>query len=251
MNRLKGKTALVTGGAAGIGAGIARRLASEGAGVFISYHSHAEEAEALVSEIRAEGCVSGAIKADVTKPDDVRAMVAAAAEAFGGAIDILVNNAGNLVKRVPIAEMEEDFWHYVIDVNLGSTYRTCKAVLPYMSKGNIVNMASLAAFDGGGPGAAAYAASKGGVVTLTRALAKEFAPKGIRVNVVAPGYIADTAFHNTFTSREAQQGMIDRTLVRRGGTVDDVAAAVAFLASDDSGYISGEVIQLNGGVAFL
>jgi 3-oxoacyl-[acyl-carrier protein] reductase len=253
MRRLLGKTALVTGGAAGIGAGIVRWLASEGADVMIGYYSHEDEAETLLNEVRESNRVGGGmVHIDVTKPDVVREAVAEAADAFAGRLDILVNNAGHLLKRVPIAEMEEDFWHSVIDVNLGSVYRVSKAVLPFMPKGGrIVNLSSLAAFDGGGPGAAAYAAAKGGVLTLTRGLAKEFAPKGITVNAVAPGFIEDTAFHNTFTAKEAQQGMIDRTLVKRGGTVDDVAAAVAYLASDEAGFITGEVIQLNGGVVFL
>jgi 3-oxoacyl-[acyl-carrier protein] reductase len=253
MTKLTGKTALITGGGAGIGAAIASRLAADGASVFITYHSHVAEADSVVSAIRAAGGSASAAQLDVTNPTQVVSLVSEVAGGFGGHLDILINNAGNLIKRVPIAEMEENFWHAVIDVNLGSVYRVTKATIPYMTRGwgRIVNLSSLAAFDGGGPGAAAYAAAKGGVLTLTRGLAKELAPKGITVNAVSPGYIADTGFHNTFTSKEAQQGMVDRSLVKRGGSVNDVAAAVAYLVSPDAGFVTGEVIQLNGGVVFL
>jgi 3-oxoacyl-[acyl-carrier protein] reductase len=249
---LQGRTALITGGNTGIGAGIAKSFAEHGAHVLITYFKGEQEARAVCAAEKRAGQIFDTLQLDATDRAAVPDVVARAAEMLGGKLDILVNNAGHLLKRVPLAEMDEDFFEAVMDVNLKSTFRVTKAALPFIpSGGNIVNMASLAAFNGGSAGAGAYAASKGAVVSLTRGMAKEFAARGIRVNVVAPGFIANTAFHNTFSTPEAQANMVNDTLVKRGGTPADVAGTVLYLVSDLSAFVTGEVIQINGGAALL
>jgi 3-oxoacyl-[acyl-carrier protein] reductase len=172
--------------------------------------------------------------------------------ALGGHIDILVNNAGYMVGRVPVAEMSDEHWHNVIDVNLNSAFYCSRAVLPYMRSawGRIVNMSSLAARNGGGPGAVAYAAAKAGLLGLTRGLAKELASQGITVNAVAPGLILETPFHETFNTEEGRQAAIAGIPLKRGGVPGDVAGAVLFLASDLAAFITGEITEINGGAWF-
>lgn len=246
----EGCAALVTGGNTGIGAAVALALAKHGANVAITYRKGVEGAQQVVSAIEQIGCKALALQVDVTQRAAVRAAVDQAAQTLGGRIDVLVNNAGDLIRRQKLEDMEEDFWDAVIDVNLKSVFLVTQAALPYLQNGRIINMSSLAGFDGGGPGAAVYATAKAGIIALTRGMAKEFAPRGITVNAVAPGFIANTGFHNTFTAPEAQQGMIARTPLGRGGTPDDVAGAVLYLASEYASFITGEVIQVNGGLAF-
>lgn len=172
-------------------------------------------------------------------------------EELDGKIDILINNAGGLVGRVPVCDMTDAFWHQVIDVNLSSAFYCVRAVSPYMPEGGrIVNLASLASHDGGGTGAVAYTASKAGIVGLTRALAKELASRKIRVNALSPGFIAGTTFHNTFTPEPIQQAIVEKTPLKRDGTVDDVASAALFLVSDLSSFITGEIMEINGGLWF-
>jgi 3-oxoacyl-[acyl-carrier protein] reductase len=249
---LKGRSALVTGGNTGIGAAIAKMFAEQGAHVVITYFKGEAEAREVCASQTREGQIFEMLQLDATDRAAVPQVVARAVELLGGRLDILVNNAGHLIKRVPLAEMEEDFFEAVMDINLKSAFRVTKAALPCMPSGaNIVNMSSLAAFNGGSGGAAVYAASKGALISLTRGMAKEFAPRGIRVNAVAPGFIANTAFHNTFSTPEAQANMVNDTLLKRGGTSDDVAGAVLYLASELSAFITGEVIQINGGAALL
>src|SRR5687768_15068363 len=223
---LSGKVALVTGGARDIGAAIVRALASSGASVVVNYHGSADRAAALVDEVTASGGRAIAVKADVTDPADVRRLVDEARTAFGGRIDILVNNAGGLVARKTMGDMDVDFWRHVMDLNLTSVFLVTQTVLPHMADGGaIVNLSSLAARDGGGGGALAYSAAKGAVLTLTRGLSKELAPRRIRVNAVSPGMIA-TTFHDTFTKPEVRQAVAGRTSVGREGSADDVAQAV-------------------------
>jgi 3-oxoacyl-[acyl-carrier protein] reductase len=251
-NLVSGRNAVVTGGHVGIGAGISRLLAHEGANVLITYRRSEENARTLVEEIRKMGCTAEAVQVDVTDKAQVSALGTAAAEVFPNGVHILVNNAGDLIKRVSLLDMDEDFFQQVMDVNLNSLFRVTKAILPHMKTGygRIINMSSLAAFDGGGPGAAVYAASKAAVLALTRGMAKEFASRGITVNAVAPGFIGNTSFHQTHTTPEAQAAMVSRIPMGRGGTVDDVAGAVVWLASDYASWITGEVVQINGGAAF-
>ena len=177
-------------------------------------------------------------------------LVAAVTARFG-AIDILVNNAGDLIERKPLLEMSDELFQAVMSVNVTSTFLMCRAVAAGMvtrKRGAIVNMSSLAAWNGGGPGAGAYAAAKGAVVSLTKALAKELAPHGIRVNCVAPGLIGETAFHGRFTAPPAFETAAKSVLLGRAGTPEEVATVVAFLASSDSAFLTGETIEINGGM---
>ena len=169
---------------------------------------------------------------------------------FGGRIDILVNVAGGLIARKTILDMDEDHWDAVIDLNLKSVFLVIKAVLPLMPDGGvIVNFSSQAGRDGGGPGASAYAAAKAGVANYSRALAKELAPRRIRVNTVSPGMIA-TKFHDTFTKPEVRERVASMTPVGREGTSEEVAELTAFLASPRSSFINGEAVEINGGIFF-
>lgn len=248
---LTGKVALVTGGARDIGAAIARTLAAHGATVMINTVHSVPQAEALAQEIRAAGGAAHVVPADVTDPAAIDAMIGAVRALAGASIDILVNNAGGLVARRTMDAMDVDFWRHVLDLNLTSVFAVTKAVLPHMPDGGaIVNLSSLAARDGGGGGALAYSAAKGGVLTFTRGLSKELASRRIRVNCVSPGLIA-TTFHDTFTKPEIRQAVAARTSVGREGSAADVANAVHFLASPASAYITGESIEINGGLYFV
>jgi 3-oxoacyl-[acyl-carrier protein] reductase len=166
-----------------------------------------------------------------------------------GRLDVLVNNAGSLIERRKLEEMTEDLWDRVMDVNLKSVFLCSKAVLPAMKRqgrGRIINMTSVAARNGGGPGSAAYATAKGGVSTLTRAMAKELVGEGILVNGVAPGIIT-TPFHERFTPPEMRERMTAGVPIGREGTPEEVAGAVVFLASPAADYLVGEIIEVNGG----
>jgi 3-oxoacyl-[acyl-carrier protein] reductase len=248
---LKGKVALVTGGARDIGRAIVLKLADSGASVAVNYFGSEDAARGLVTEIESRGGRAIAIRADVSKGPDVERMVGEVHTAFGERIDILVNNAGGLLARKKMEDMDGDFWDAVLALNLKSVFLVTKAALPSMQEGaTIVNLASLAARDGGGGGAIAYSAAKGGVLTMTRGLAKELAPRKIRVNCVSPGLI-NTTFHDTFTAPEVRKTVASRTTLGREGTPEDVANAVVFLASDTSAYINGESIEINGGLYFV
>jgi 3-oxoacyl-[acyl-carrier protein] reductase len=248
---LTNKVAIVTGGARDIGRAIVLELAKAGASVVINYHSSAGKASSLAAEIVEGGGKAMAIHADVSDAADAKRLVADTRAAFGDAIHILVNNAGGILARKKLEEMDVAFWDSVMALNLRSVFLVTQAVVPQMPAGGaIVNIASLAARDGGGGGALAYSASKGAVLTLTRGLSKELAPKKIRVNCVSPGMI-DTTFHDTFTKPEVRQAVASKTSIGREGTSGDVANAVRFLASDDSAYITGESIEINGGLYFV
>lgn len=247
---LNGRVAIVTGGGRDIGRAVALAFARRGASVVINYNTSAGQARALVQEVTAAGGHAIAVQADVSTTAGAKALVAASVEAFGHRIDFLVNNAGGLVARKGLAEMDEAFWDQVFALNATSVFLVTQAVVPHMHEGSaIVNLSSLAAHDGGGPGAMAYAASKGAVLTLTRGLSKELGPKKIRVNCVSPGMIA-TTFHDTFTKPEARAATAARTSVGREGSAEDVANAVLFLATDASAYINGESLEINGGLYF-
>jgi len=248
---LSGKVALVTGGGRDIGRAVSIALAGSGAAVAVNYNTSADKANEVVRDIEAKGGQAIAVKGDVTSEAQITAMLAAIGQRFGERIDILVNNAGGLLARKKLDEMDERFWDAVITLNLKSVFLVTRAVVPRMSEGGaIVNLSSLAARDGGGGGALAYSAAKGAVLTLTRGLSKELAPKKIRVNCVSPGMI-DTTFHDTFTAPEVRKAVAGRTSIGREGTPDDVANSVLFLASDASAYITGESIEINGGIYFV
>ena len=247
---LKGKVAIVTGGARDIGRAIVLKLAECGASVAVNYYSSGDAAKALAAEVKSRGGEAVAIRANVSEPKEAARLVEATRAALGDTIHILVNNAGGLVARKTMSEMDEAFWDGVMALNLKSVFLMSQAVLPHFADGGaIVNLSSLAARDGGGGGALAYSTAKGGVLTFTRGLSKELAPRKIRVNCVSPGMIA-TTFHDTFTKPEVRKAVAGRTSIGREGTAEDVANSVVFLASDASAYITGESIEINGGLYF-
>lgn len=245
--KLQGKTAIVTGGGRDIGSAIAKKLAAEGANVAINYFASSAGADATVDAIKSTGGNAFAMQGDLTKADDVKAFVERTVEEFGG-VHVLVNNAGGLVKREKIAEMSLEHWQNVMDVNLTSTFMMTNAALQHMTDGAIVNLASQAGRDGGGPGAVPYATSKGAVMTMTRGLAKELGPN-IRVNALCPGMI-DTDFHNIHTPDAGRRGFEAAAPVKRQGHVDDAANLVLFLACADSAFMTGTNIDINGGMLF-
>ena len=249
---LAGKAALVTGGNIGIGAGIAKALAECGAQVAITYFSHQAEANDTVNALERLGCEAAMLHLDATDSAQVAAVTAQAAELMGGKIDILVNNAGHLVDRAQIDGMSDEHWHRVIDVNLSSAFYCARETLKFMPEGGrIVNMSSLAARNGGGNGTVAYAASKAGVIGLTRGLAKELAPRKITVNALAPGFIAETPFHETFTGLENYAGIISGIPLGVAGLPPDVAGAVLYFVSDLGKWVTGQVAEINGGAWFV
>ena len=247
---LNGKTALVTGGNIGIGRAISLALAEHGANVVLTYLSHAEDT--TLPRIKESGREGLALKMDATSSAEVKRVMQEAAQFLGGHIDILVNNAGGLIGRVPIAEMSDEHWHKVMDLNLSSTFYCTREVMSYMNTGwgRIINMSSIASHNGGGNGAVAYATTKAAINCFTVGVAKELASRGITVNAVAPGLILDTPFHETFTPPEAQQAAIAGIPLKRPGLPDDVAGAVLYLASDLASFVTGEVIEINGGAWF-
>jgi 3-oxoacyl-[acyl-carrier protein] reductase len=252
MHDLSGKVALVSGGGRDIGRQVSLALAKAGANVCFNYFDSETESDETKKQIEALGAGQVvAAQGDMTKAAEVTRVVKACTDAFGPKIDILVNVVGGLVARKTLEEMDESFWDFVIDVNLKSVFLLSKAVVPHMTEGGaIVNFASQAARDGGGPGALAYATGKGGVLTLTRGLAKELGPKGIRVNAVSPGMIA-TAFHDTFTKPEVRERVAGGTPLRREGQAKEVADLVTYLASPESSFITGASMEINGGTYFI
>jgi 3-oxoacyl-[acyl-carrier protein] reductase len=245
--KLAGKTAIVTGGGRDIGAAAAKKLAGEGANVAISYFESSAGADAVVAEIEKAGGKAIAVQADLNLQDGVDKLVGATLESFGQ-IDVLVNNAGGLVARKTMAEMDLAHWNTVMTLNLTSTFMMTKACLEHIKTGAIVNLASQAGRDGGGPGSLAYATSKGAVMTMTRGLAKEVGPE-VRVNALCPGMI-DTDFHNIHTPDAGRRGFEANAPLKRQGHVDDAANLVVFLACDDSAFLTGTNIDINGGMLF-
>lgn len=247
--KLTDKVALVTGASKGIGRAIALRLAAAGAKVVVNYHRSKEAAEAVVQEIRSRGGDAIAIRADVTKLQQIDAL-AAQAEAAYGQIDILVNNAGHMIRRMSNVEMSEELYDQVMDLNLKSTVFVTKRVVEGMiarRSGTIINMSSVAAHTGGGGGSSVYAASKAAVIAYSKGLAKELAPYGIRVNTVSPGFIGNTDFHATVSTEEGRRAAIAAVPLGRQGEPEDVASVVLFLASELAAYLTGETIEINGG----
>lgn len=242
------RVALVTGGALGIGRAVAERLAADGLAVAIGHHSH--PADDCLEAIAAGGGTGTAVELDVTDATSVNAAIVRVLEAFGR-LDVLVNNAGGLLARVPIGEMTDDHWDRVLSLNLTGAFRATRAAIPHFAAGGrIVNVSSLAAEHGGGPGASAYAAAKAGLIGFTRATAKELGPRGITVNAIAPGFIEGTPFHTTFSTSEAQAAMAAGAALGRAGGPAEVAALVAYLASPDAAFVTGTVIDINGGSYF-
>ena len=250
MSTLEGKVAIVAGGARDIGRAVSEKLAAEGAKVVVNFYNNQSDGDATVAAIQEAGGQAIAVGGDMTKAADVENLVAAAKETFGESIDILVNVVGGLVARKTLDEMDEAFFEGVVRLNLTSAFLTTKAVVPHMGDGSsIINFASQAGRDGGGPGATAYATSKGAVMTFTRAMAKELGPKDIRVNCVCPGMIS-TTFHDTFTKDEVRANVAAGTPLRREGAASEVADLVAYLASAESSFLTGVSLDINGGLYF-
>ncbi|MBI9071483.1 MAG: SDR family oxidoreductase [Melioribacteraceae bacterium] len=251
MADLKGKVAIVTGGARDIGRESSLKLAKCGAKVCLNYFDNPDDAVVTLKMIKDLGGEAITVQGDMTKVEDVQNVVDKCREAFGEKIDILVNIAGGLVARKTMDEMDGEFWDFLMTLNMKTVFMVSKAVLPYMQSGaSIINFASQAARDGGGPGALAYATSKGAVLTFTRGLSKEVGPKNIRVNAISPGMI-NTTFHNTFTKDEVRTKVAAGTPLRREGEAHEVADLVAYLASDESSFITGASMEINGGLYFI
>ena len=250
MTELKGKVAIVTGASRDIGRAVAVELARRGAKVAVNYRNDEAAADGVVDDIRQAGGEAVKIRADVSKAADADRLVNETRDAFGESIDILVNVAGGMVERRPLDAMDEDFFNHVMQLNVTSTFLVTQAAAPHMPAGSaIVNFASQAGRDGGGPGACAYATSKGAVMTFTRSMAKELGPRGIRVNALCPGMIA-TTFHDTFTKDEVRANVAAATPLRRQGKSEEVATTVAWLASDAAAFVNGANIDINGGTFF-
>jgi 3-oxoacyl-[acyl-carrier protein] reductase len=250
MLNLSGDTAIVTGAGGGIGRASAIMLAQCGADVAVMYRNSADGARETVERIRAAGGRAEMFRCDLTVEEEAAAAFREAERVLGSPANILVNNAGDLVERRLTVDMTEDAYRRIMDVNMKSTVLACKYTIPGMRArggGRIVNMTSLAAHNGGGPGASIYAAGKAAVMAYTKALAKELAADGIRVNAVSPGFIGGTAFHETHTSPAAREAAVKGVPLGREGTPEDVAGAVLFLVSRLSSYITGETIEVNGG----
>ena len=245
--KLAGKTAIVTGGGRDIGSACAIALAKEGANVAINYFASSSGADKTVAAIKAAGGNAFALQGDLTVEADVQTLVKKTVDEFGS-LDVLVNNSGGLVARKTVKEMDLAHWHTVMNLNLTSIFLMVNASLQHMTSGTIVNLASQASRDGGGPGAVPYATSKGAVMTMTRGLAKELGPD-IRVNAICPGMI-DTDFHNVHTKPEVRAFVEKATPVKRQGSPKDIANLVLFLASEDSAFMTGTNIDINGGMLF-
>ncbi|WP_258103282.1 SDR family NAD(P)-dependent oxidoreductase [Marinoscillum sp. MHG1-6] len=247
---LENRVAIVTGGARDIGKAVSKKLAREGAKVVVNYFDNEEQGKGTVKEILEEGGIAIAVRGDMTKKEDVQNLVDQAVTAFGNEIHVLVNVAGGLVARKSIEEMDEDFFNFLLRLNLNSTFLTTQAVVKHMPEGgSIINFASQAARDGGGPGASAYATAKGAVMTFTRAMAKELGPRNIRVNALCPGMIA-TTFHDVFTADQVREKVANGTPLKREGNAQEVANLVACLASYETSFVTGTNIDINGGLAF-
>ena len=243
--KLKDKVALVTGASRGLGKAIALKLAAEGARVTVNYTKSVDKAEEVVKEIISRGGSAAAVRADITSLPEVEKMVDSLYEQFGR-IDILVNNAG-VTKDELLLSMTPEDWDIVIKTNLGGLFNCTKAVAKYMmvqKSGRIINISSVAG-ERGGRGQSNYAASKGGINAFTRSVAMELAPKKITVNAVAPG-VVETEMSSTVI-RRAKDIILDAVALKRLGQPEEIANVVAFLASDDASYITGEVIRVDGG----
>ena len=246
---LRGRVALVTGASTGIGAAAARAMGAQGMQVAVHFNQSEGPAAQVVRDIEAAGGKALPVRADVRDSDAIRRIVAQVLQAFGR-IDVLVNNAGGLVKRVPIAEFSDELFDDVLHINARSMLAFCREAVPAMRSqggGSIINVTSIAARHGGGPGAFLYAGAKGFVSTATRGLAKELAGDRIRVNAVSPGVI-ETPFHDRYSTPQMLESFKGTIPMGRLGTADECVGAFLYLASEAlSGYLTGQIIEVNGG----
>ncbi|MBB3020487.1 3-oxoacyl-[acyl-carrier protein] reductase [Microvirga lupini] len=249
LSDLKNKRVLVTGSSTGIGAAVAQGFARFGARVVVHYNSSAAEAEAVVAAIRNQGGEAQMVSGNVSSSATAKAVVDEAASLLGG-LDVLINNAGAMVKRAPLTEVEDELYDQVLDINVRSVVMASKAAVPHFRRagaGAIVNTSSIAARNGGGPGAGLYAGAKAFVGNITRNMAKELAGANIRVNAVSPGVIM-TPFHQRFSSPEWLENMRKTIPLARIGDPEDCVGVYLFLSSQAmSGYINGQTIEVNGG----
>ena len=246
---LKGKVALVTGASSGIGRAAAESLARNSVRVAINYFNNKVGAASAVDTIRQAGGEAISIPADVRRKSEVTRLVAETVAAFGP-VDILVNNAGSLVARQRISELTEELWDDVMNLNVKSVFLCSQAVAPSMIErrsGTIINVASIAGRNGGAPGGIPYATAKGAVVTFTKSLAKEMAPYNVRVNGVNPGVI-ETPFHERFSTPEAMENFRKSIPLGRTGLPSEIGDVIAFLASNSASFMTGENIEINGGM---
>jgi len=248
MYSFDNKVVWITGSSTGIGRSAAIAFADHGADVVIHYHSSLNEAKILESEIIAKGRKCLLVQGDVADRTQVEQMTAQVKETFGR-LDVLVNNAGALIKRARLEELDEELWDRVMNINLKSVYLVTKATLPLLKqaeKAKIINLTSVAARNGGGFGSIAYAAAKGGVSTMTRGMAKDLISYNMTVNAVAPGIIT-TPFHDRFTPPDIRAKALSTIPMGREGTPEETIGALLFLASPYADYITGQIIEVNGG----
>jgi 3-oxoacyl-[acyl-carrier protein] reductase len=247
---LKGKVVLITGASTGIGAAAARAFGRNGAKVAVNYNASADPAKEVAADIDAAGGKSLLLQGDVTQPEMAAKLMADTVKAFGR-VDILVNNACALIKRTPVADYSDEFLDAVLDLNVKQVVRFMREGTVQMRKqgggGSIINLSSIAARHGGGPGSVVYAAAKGFVATATRGWAKELVKDGIRVNAVSPGVIT-TPFHERFSTPEQLAAMQATVPMQRLGVAEECVGAFLYLASEQmSGYVTGQIIEVNGG----
>lgn len=248
MNSFKDKLAIVFGGGRDIGGDVSLELAQRGAEVAFSYHG--SDPARVISAIKASGREPIAERVDALDTAAVRKFAKTASDKAGKPVALLVNVVGGLVARKKMNEMDDAFWDHVFQLNVRSVFAMTQAALPLMADGGaIVNVASQAGRDGGGPGSLAYGASKGALMSMTRGLAKELGPRRIRVNAVCPGMIA-TKFHDDFTAPEVRQRVAGMTPLGREGRAEEVAKLVAYLGSDEASFVNGTNVDINGGILF-
>ncbi len=247
MDDLKGKVVLVTGASTGIGAGCAKAFGALGCKVAVHYNSSKDAAMAVAQVVEESGGEALVVQGDLRKSTECERVVKETVNRFKH-IDILINNAGALVSRMPIGEITDELFDDIVDLNVRSMMMCTKYAVPYMiNGGSIINLTSVAARHGGGPGAALYAGSKGFVSIATKGLAKELVGKHIRVNAVSPG-VVNTPFHEKFSTPDQLESMRLTIPMGRLGEVDDCVGAFLYFASERlSGYVTGQIIEVNGG----
>ena len=245
---LKGRVALVTGGATGIGGAISAAFGAAGMKVAVHYHAGSEAAQGVAEQVRRAGGEALVLQSDITEAKAAEDLVRRTVDVFG-TLDVLVNNAGGMVDRRPVETLDDEFFDAVIDLNVRQLVHACKAGAAAMKpkgRGSIINVSSISARTGGSPGSSIYSGAKAFVSTFTRSLARELAPQSIRVNALRPGLI-DTSIHESHGGKAAVDALAPSIPIGRAGTADEVAGAVLWLASDASSYVHGAILDVSGG----